>query len=76
LKTKITRALESADILVTTGGVSMGEKDLIKTALASLGATMVFGRLFMKPGWVPASYPAEEKKFSSKILTFSFSLSL
>ena len=38
------------DVLVTTGGVSMGDRDLVKPALAALGAEVLFGRLMMKPG--------------------------
>ncbi len=43
--------LRDADILVTTGGVSMGEKDLFKTILEQdLKATIHFGRVLLKPG--------------------------
>ncbi|RVX70676.1 hypothetical protein B0A52_05326 [Exophiala mesophila] len=39
------------DIIVTTGGVSMGELDLLKpTVERSLGGTVHFGRISMKPG--------------------------
>jgi gephyrin len=41
--------LTRLDALVTTGGVSMGELDLIKAFLAS-SANVLFGRLSMKPG--------------------------
>lgn len=37
------------DILVTSGGVSMGEKDLVKKFL-ELKGEIIFGRLNMKPG--------------------------
>jgi len=37
------------DILVTTGGVSMGERDLVKPYLENQGSVH-FGRLNMKPG--------------------------
>ncbi|CAB4492183.1 hypothetical protein RhiirA1_379788 [Rhizophagus irregularis] len=44
-------ALSQVDVLVTTGGVSMGEFDLLKPTLErSLEATIHFGRLKMKPG--------------------------
>jgi gephyrin len=42
-------ALEQADVIVTSGGVSMGDKDLVKALLGEL-ATVHFRRLFMKPG--------------------------
>lgn len=40
-----------ADVLITTGGVSMGELDLLKPTIErSLGGTIHFGRVAMKPG--------------------------
>ncbi|KJZ78030.1 hypothetical protein HIM_02667 [Hirsutella minnesotensis 3608] len=43
--------LRKADVLVTTGGVSMGELDLLKPTIErSLGGTIHFGRVAMKPG--------------------------
>ncbi|KJE90677.1 gphn protein [Capsaspora owczarzaki ATCC 30864] len=47
---RIKQVLNEVDVLVTTGGVSMGEKDLLKPVLDSLGATLHFGRVYMKPG--------------------------
>ncbi len=44
------RALEEADVIISTGGVSMGEKDYIKPILSQLGAKIHFGRVRMKPG--------------------------
>ena len=38
-----------ADLLVTTGGVSVGAYDVVKEALAGLG-TVEFGRVAMQPG--------------------------
>ncbi|KAI8916589.1 hypothetical protein DFJ77DRAFT_345349 [Powellomyces hirtus] len=47
----IRAALDSADVLITTGGVSMGEMDLLKPVLEkALGATIHFGRVNIKPG--------------------------
>ena len=46
----IDRAIaEGCDVLVTSGGVSMGDRDLIKPALEKRGTVHV-GRLMMKPG--------------------------
>ena len=41
---------EGADILVTSGGASVGDHDLIKPALAEWGAQTVFWRVAIKPG--------------------------
>jgi hypothetical protein len=50
---KLKEALAISDIIVTTGGVSMGEKDLLKEILvADLGAIIQFARVQMKPGYV------------------------
>ncbi len=44
-------ALRNVDVIVTSGGVSMGELDLLKPTLErSLGGTIHFGRVSMKPG--------------------------
>jgi molybdopterin molybdotransferase len=47
------RALEAAhgvDALVTTGGVSVGDKDHVRAALADVGATIHFWRIALRPG--------------------------
>ncbi|KAI1647912.1 uncharacterized protein F4817DRAFT_95911 [Daldinia loculata] len=44
-------ALRRVDFIITTGGVSMGELDLLKPTIErSLGGTIHFGRVAMKPG--------------------------
>jgi molybdopterin molybdotransferase len=43
------RALES-DVLVTSGGVSVGPHDLVRGALGELGAAEIFWRVAVKPG--------------------------
>lgn len=45
----IRAGLEVADVLITSGGVSMGVKDLVKGILEEMG-TVHFGRVSMKPG--------------------------
>ncbi|KJX94675.1 molybdenum cofactor biosynthesis protein [Zymoseptoria brevis] len=51
LETALRSALRAADILITTGGVSMGELDLLKPTIErQLGGTIHFGRVSMKPG--------------------------
>lgn len=43
--------MQRADLIITTGGVSMGELDLLKPTIErSLGGTIHFGRVNMKPG--------------------------
>lgn len=44
-------AMRSVDVVVTSGGVSMGELDLLKPTIErTLGGTIHFGRVSMKPG--------------------------
>lgn len=44
------RALESADILVSTGGVSVGDYDFVKDIVPRLGAEVVYKGVGIKPG--------------------------
>eukprot|EP00934_Nitzschia_sp_Nitz4_P007703 Nitzschia sp. Nitz4//scaffold9_size221794//118678//120955//NITZ4_001356-RA/size221794-augustus-gene-0.167-mRNA-1//-1//CDS//3329561031//7693//frame0 len=47
----IDQALETADVLLTTGGISMGETDIVeKVLMEHCGGKLHFGRLHMKPG--------------------------
>jgi molybdopterin molybdotransferase len=39
-----------ADILITTGGASVGDHDLVKASLEAEGVTMAFWRIAMRPG--------------------------
>lgn len=39
-----------ADMLITTGGISAGEKDLLEAALRDLGAEIMFHGVAIKPG--------------------------
>ena len=45
----LTAALENADLVVTTGGVSAGAYDTVKEVLSGLG-TVWFGKVAMQPG--------------------------
>jgi len=40
----------SADVIVTSGGVSVGRHDLVKQTLSNLGMELVFWKVAMKPG--------------------------
>jgi molybdopterin molybdotransferase len=49
LRKLVVDALQTADVLVTSGGVSVGTHDLVKPLLESLGTVHV-GRVKLKPG--------------------------
>ncbi len=57
-------ALDRADVLLTSGGVSMGTRDLIKPLLAELG-TVHFGRIAFKPG-KPTTFATIERPASAR----------
>jgi len=46
----LTRALDLADAIVTTGGVSMGHRDPVRDAIARLGGRVMFHGLPQRPG--------------------------
>ena len=50
LETLLKTAWAAADAVLVTGGVSVGERDLTRPALAALGAREVFWRTAVKPG--------------------------
>ncbi len=49
LRAALQRGLDESDMVITSGGVSMGSRDWLKTILAEIG-TVHFGRVRMKPG--------------------------
>ncbi len=50
LRDKIAEGLRIADCLVTTAGVSGGDRDLVREALSSLGVRQLFWKIDIKPG--------------------------
>ena len=65
------------DVIITTGGVSMGELDLLKPTIErSLGGTVHFGRVSMKPGKPTtfASVPFKESSSGEKVGKLIFGL--
>ena len=50
LKNQIAKAAETCDLIVTSGGVSMGVYDLTKSALKELDAEIFFERVALRPG--------------------------
>jgi molybdopterin molybdotransferase len=53
------RAVHSAELVITCGGASVGDRDRIKKVLAADGGTLAFDGLAMKPG-KPASFGSLE----------------
>lgn len=63
----IRAGLKRADVVITTGGVSAGDADVVKGALAVMGAQQLFWQVKVKPG-----SPTTVSKLDGKLI---FSLS-
>jgi molybdopterin molybdotransferase len=50
LKERIGKHLDSADVLILSGGVSMGKADYIPQVLEELGVSVVFHKISQRPG--------------------------
>jgi molybdopterin molybdotransferase len=50
LKRQITDAAEKSEVVITSGGVSMGVYDFTKAALKQLGSEVFFERVSLRPG--------------------------
>lgn len=57
-KAKIIEGL-NADMIVTTGGVSVGDRDFVKESIQDLGGEILFWKVNMKPG-KPVAYAVLE----------------
>jgi molybdopterin molybdotransferase len=50
LRRVVEAAAAEADLVISTGGVSVGEKDFLPRVLAEMGAEIVFHKIKIKPG--------------------------
>jgi molybdopterin molybdotransferase len=74
----LAQALEHSDVVIVTGGVSVGPHDHVKPALASLGVAKQFWGVSLQPG-KPTWFGAQERKLVfglpgnpvSAVVTFS-----
>ena len=46
----ITQATKISDVIITTGGVSVGKRDLVASVLSDIGAVQLFTRINIQPG--------------------------
>ncbi|XP_067274314.1 gephyrin b isoform X4 [Pseudorasbora parva] len=64
----LNEGINRADVIITSGGVSMGEKDYLKQVLdIDLHAQIHFGRVFMKPG-LPTTFATLDADGSRKLI--------
>lgn len=61
IRDAIARCLETADLVITTGGVSVGQKDLVEQAVLEFGGEVIFHGIHMKPG-MPTLFAVKENK--------------
>ena len=69
LKRKIQRALKQADVLITVGGISVGDYDLVRAALESSNVHEQYWRVAIKPG-KPNYFGLYNKKTHGSTLVF------
>lgn len=50
LRAQLARLATAADLIVTTGGISVGEEDHVKPAITALGGDIQFSGVAIKPG--------------------------
>ena len=55
LKETVSLALQKCDVIISSGGVSMGDKDYVQAVIQDLEFEILFGRVNMKPGKVRMS---------------------
>lgn len=65
-------ALASADIIVTTGGVSVGDYDFVKDIIPRLGAEVIYKGVKIKPGQ-HIMLAKKDNKFIAALPGFAFS---
>ena len=58
----ISKAEKECDILISTGGVSVGEKDLVRVAVEDIGYKVLFWKVDIKPGSPMFAAVNDEKK--------------
>uniref|UniRef100_A0AAV2K9Y7 Gephyrin n=1 Tax=Knipowitschia caucasica TaxID=637954 RepID=A0AAV2K9Y7_KNICA len=64
----LNEGISRADVIITSGGVSMGEKDYLKQVMdIDLHAQIHFGRVFMKPG-LPTTFATLDMDGARKLI--------
>ena len=66
---RIRKAAGSSDLIITTGGVSVGEKDIMHQVMADLGGEKLFWKVSLKPGAPTLAFLTGERKVPVICLT-------
>jgi molybdopterin molybdotransferase len=62
VRSALEQALTQADVILTNGGVSVGDYDFVKDVLEEMGAELVFWRVKQKPGKPMAFWTLDSKR--------------
>ncbi|MDR5590503.1 gephyrin-like molybdotransferase Glp [Christiangramia sp. SM2212] len=62
IKTEIMKSLEETDVLILSGGISVGDYDFVKQALEENGVVQQFYKVFQKPG-KPLYFGRKDEKY-------------
>ena len=60
------KAMLECDVVISSGGVSMGEKDYLAPVMRELGVDIKFDRMYMKPG-KPTTFGVGEVEGRKKV---------
>ena len=69
---RLKEAAKQADMIITTGGVSVGKKDIMHESLGRINAERIFWRVKMKPG-MPTLFSIYESEPGRKVPVISLS---
>ena len=69
---KIKEIAEQADMIITTGGVSVGKKDIMHESIRLIDAERIFWRVNMKPG-MPTLFSVYQNSSGGKVPVISLS---
>jgi molybdopterin molybdotransferase len=50
IKVRLQEATQTSDVVVTVGGVSVGDHDLVRPAIEAMGGRIIFHKVAIKPG--------------------------
>jgi molybdopterin molybdotransferase len=62
IQSALREALEEADMVITIGGVSVGDYDYVKQAAENIGGEPLFTKVLMRPGTPTSAYEIDDKR--------------
>ncbi len=62
IRSALSEALGTADLVITTGGVSVGAYDFVKEATAEAGGVPMFTKVLMRPGTPTSAFQIKDKR--------------